>query len=148
MSFWIKSKKEIKCFFPLATKFHYQWNMREISRVIDGVLRTASANYKDVVQIYKLWYHECNRVFKDRLLFAEDIKTWNGVLLAQFKVSFKYDSPNLAEELAEPFIFVPFGAEISDDNPNILIQPKTYDALKTEIAEYLQRYNEEKGDLL
>ena len=72
---YIGFKKGNKCFFPSATKFHYQWNMREISRVIDGVLRTASANYKDVVQIYKLWYHECNRVFKDRLLFADDIKT-------------------------------------------------------------------------
>ena len=142
-----KVKKGNKCFFPSATKFHYQWNMREISRVIDGVLRTASANYKDVVQIYKLWYHECNRVFKDRLLFADDIKTWNGVLMDQFKASFKYDSPTLAEELQEPFIFVPFGQEISDDNPNILIQPKSYDALKNDIAEYLQRYNEEKGDL-
>ena len=33
-----KVKKGNKCFFPSATKFHYQWNMREISRVIDGVL--------------------------------------------------------------------------------------------------------------
>ena len=140
-------RKGNKVFLPSATKFHYQWNMREISRIIDGLLRTASANYKEIPQIYKLWYHECNRVFKDRLLFPEDIKCWNSSIMDQFKASFKYDNGNLAEEFKEPFIFVPFGTEISDDNPNILIQPKTYDILKADIAEFLQRYNEEKGDL-
>ena len=54
--------------------------MRKISFVYDGVLRTASSNYKDVVYIYKLWYHECNRVFKDILLYEDDIETWNGIL--------------------------------------------------------------------
>ena len=142
-----KIRKGNKVFFPSATKFHYQWNMREISRVIDGILRSASAQYKETGQIYKLWFHECNRVYKDRLLFPEDIKAWDIAVLEQFKQSFKFESANLNEELKEPFIFVPFGPEVSDDNPNVLVQPKTYDALKTEIAEHLQRYNDEKGDL-
>ena len=140
-------RKGNKVFFPSATKFHYQWNMREISRLIDGVLRSASSAYKDITQIYKLWFHEANRVFKDRLLFAEDFKAWDISVMDQFKQSFKWDNPNINEELKEPFIFVPFGPEITDDNPNMLIQPKSYDDLKKEIDEHLQRYNDEKGDL-
>ena len=142
-----KVRKGNKAFLPSATKFHYQWNMREISRVIDGILRSASAQYKEMPQVYKLWFHECNRVFKDRLIFPEDIKAFEGAVMEQFKASFKYDSPTLNEELKEPFIFVPFGPEITDDAPNVLIQPKSFDQLRTDILEYLQRYNDEKGDL-
>ena len=142
-----KVRKGNKAFTPSATKFHYQWNMREISRVIDGVLRSASAQYKEASQVYKLWYHEVNRVFKDRLILKEDIKAFESAALEQFKASFKYDSADLAAELKEPFIFVPFGPEITDDAPNALVEPKSFELLKTDIQEYLTRYNDEKGDL-
>ncbi|MGL4948150.1 MAG: hypothetical protein ACRC42_02070, partial [Mycoplasma sp.] len=102
-------------FKPSATKFHYQWNLREIGHVIDGVLRTSSSNYRDSLQVYLLWYHECNRVFRDRLLFMNDMKQFDTIIWGMFAGAFNIGDPNLQESIKEPYIFVPFGPEMTDD---------------------------------
>lgn len=132
-------------FNPSATKFHYQWNLREIAHIIDGMLRTAPQNHRTAGDVYLLWFHECNRVFRDRLLFTEDMKKFDLTITNLFIANFKVEGYD--EGPKEPFIFVPFGADITDEAPNVLIKPKTYDDLKREISEYLERYQEEKGDL-
>jgi len=38
------------------------------------------------VDIVKLWYHECKRVFYDRLINEEDRESLNELLQEQFKV--------------------------------------------------------------
>ena len=71
------------------TKFHYQLIMREIRGVIDGIIRIATSQYNKTGQIYKIWFNECNIVYKDRLLFAEDIKFLGYCCLPKIKQTFK-----------------------------------------------------------
>ena len=136
-------RKGEKCFTPSASKFHYQWNLREISRVIEGVLRTNNSFHKDVDQVYKLWLHECNRVFRDRLIYAEDQKRYDEVAFSIFDINFKYPTANKKDDVAEPFIFVPFD-DILDESDNVLVQPKSYDALRNYIEVKLEDYNNSK----
>lgn len=53
---------------PTPTKTHYLFNLRDISRVFQGMLRA----HKDIANskyfILKLWIHECFRVYSDRLI--------------------------------------------------------------------------------
>lgn len=59
---------------PTAKKFHYMFNLREISKVIEGIMFAQPVNYKDKSDsIIKLWIHECKRVFEDRMINDEDI---------------------------------------------------------------------------
>jgi dynein heavy chain len=60
---------------PTPAKSHYTFNLRDLAKVIQGVL---AADIKTVVQdvdITRLWIHECMRVFQDRLVDKTD-KTW------------------------------------------------------------------------
>lgn len=57
---------------PTPKKSHYTFNLRDISKVFQGI---CSASYKECnskISIVKLWYHEIFRVFGDRLINNED----------------------------------------------------------------------------
>lgn len=72
-------------FNPSAKKFHYQFNLRELSKVTEGVMMADAHNYKNNInRIAKLWVHECRRVFGDRLVFDEDMKKFDEYLGKSF----------------------------------------------------------------
>ncbi|CAM9139333.1 unnamed protein product, partial [Choristocarpus tenellus] len=65
---WMRTKM-----LPSPSKFHYNFNMRELSRVFQGVLRTPKSSLPTEVCLVKLWRHECSRVFSDKLTTLEDM---------------------------------------------------------------------------
>lgn len=60
-------------FLPSATKFVYNWNMREISNIFQGLTRSRPENFTTTISFATLWVHEATRVFCDRLINEEDI---------------------------------------------------------------------------
>jgi len=59
----------IRHLLPTPLKSHYLFNMRDISRVIQGItLATDKIIGKDVNKFTRLWMHEIIRVFGDRLV--------------------------------------------------------------------------------
>ncbi|CAM9240120.1 unnamed protein product [Discosporangium mesarthrocarpum] len=64
---WMRMKM-----LPSPSKFHYSFNMRELSRVFQGTLRTPKSSIPNEVCLMKLWRHECLRVFADKLTTLED----------------------------------------------------------------------------
>ncbi|KAL4171660.1 hypothetical protein KRP22_009750 [Phytophthora ramorum] len=58
---------------PTPQKFHYVFSLRELSRSFQGLLRapleSATASEKTLI---RLWQHESERVFGDRLVSGED----------------------------------------------------------------------------
>eukprot|EP00961_Rhodomonas_salina_P211266 2852996-Rhodomonas_salina.1 len=62
---------------PTPAKFHYLFNMRELSRVFGGLFEAPRDTIKDEVYLVKLWRHECERVFTDKLTNAPD-KEWES----------------------------------------------------------------------
>jgi dynein heavy chain, axonemal len=67
---------------PTPSKFHYVFNMREISRIFKGVLNvrkevinsssTVGSSMKPEVFMVGLWRHECERVFADKMVNNTD----------------------------------------------------------------------------
>ena len=57
---------------PTPSKSHYTFNLRDISKVIQGMLRAGLNELVDKKILVLLWIHETSRQFKDRLL-SEDI---------------------------------------------------------------------------
>lgn len=53
---------------PTPTKIHYLFNLRDISKVFQGLLRSHKDYQNDKPSILRLWIHECFRVFCDRLI--------------------------------------------------------------------------------
>ncbi|KAJ9576326.1 hypothetical protein L9F63_006826, partial [Diploptera punctata] len=57
---------------PTPTKSHYVFNLRDLSKCIQGVLQADSGTLRDPPSMLRLFYHECLRVFHDRLINVED----------------------------------------------------------------------------
>jgi dynein heavy chain len=55
-------------FLPTPTKMHYLFNLRDISRVFQCLLRCHKDYYDSRESLLKLWVHEVFRVFHDRLV--------------------------------------------------------------------------------
>ena len=53
---------------PTPRKIHYLFNLRDISRVYQGLLRAERHKQDTKIGFTKLWFHECVRVFHDRLV--------------------------------------------------------------------------------
>ncbi len=73
---------------PTPAKFHYLFNMRELSKVFQGVILGARDRFNKQADqpfggnvtspegyLLALWLHECRRVFADKLVSYDD-KNW------------------------------------------------------------------------
>lgn len=53
---------------PIPSKFHYTFNLRDVSKVFQGLLMVKPGVVRDVDTSTRLWLHEVSRVFYDRLI--------------------------------------------------------------------------------
>ena len=70
--FWEKIKAKM---LPTPAQFHYLFNMRDLSRVFQGVMLPPDEVISSDAILIRLWKHECERVFRDKLTTNED-KAW------------------------------------------------------------------------
>jgi len=59
-------------------KFHYIFNLRDLSRVYEGLLNTTPDKFPDKASFIRLWRNENLRVFCDRLINSEDQELVGG----------------------------------------------------------------------
>uniref|UniRef100_A0A9J8BJA1 Dynein, axonemal, heavy chain 6 n=1 Tax=Cyprinus carpio carpio TaxID=630221 RepID=A0A9J8BJA1_CYPCA len=57
---------------PTPAKSHYVFNLRDLSKCVQGMLQCEPTTVRDQTQIFRLFCHECQRVFHDRLINNED----------------------------------------------------------------------------
>jgi len=76
---------------PTPSHSHYTFNLRDLAKVIQGILMVEEADLPDAATLIRLWCHESARVFSDRLIDNSD-KTWfttlqKEVLATHFSVT-------------------------------------------------------------
>ena len=70
-------------------KFHYLFNLRDVSKVIQGMLMTRPVSITSPEVFAKLWANEICRVFCDRLINQEDTDWFIEQVMDQLSKNFK-----------------------------------------------------------
>ncbi|XP_066595663.1 dynein axonemal heavy chain 3 [Prorops nasuta] len=141
----------IKNFLPIPAKSHYTFNLRDFSRVINGILLVPASRMTNPDKLIRLWVHEVYRVFHDRLVDDADRE-----------ILFKMVKSTCYEELRQPLekilsslmkenekqitsshirdLF--FGNYIEPDaDPKIYDEVTDLDDLQEKMEYYLSEYN-------
>ncbi|KAK9808985.1 hypothetical protein WJX72_007373 [[Myrmecia] bisecta] len=126
-------------FLPSAVKFHYQFNLRELSNITQGLCRMTKEYFKEPAKVVRLWVHECERVLMDRMVSDTDMVKFNEF---RVNVTKKYfDEVNQTEIEARPLLFNSFMTVGGDDTPIYNTVPG-YEELRKTLTEKLAEYNE------
>ena len=59
-------------FLPIPAKCHYMFNLRDMSKVIQGLYQINRFYCDSKLNLIRVWVHECLRVFHDRLVDFND----------------------------------------------------------------------------
>ncbi|KAH0517950.1 Dynein heavy chain 17, axonemal [Microtus ochrogaster] len=99
-------------FLPTAIKFHYIFNLRDLSNIFQGILFSTAEILKSPLDLVRLWLHEAERVYGDKMVDEKDQETLRRVTIASTKKYFD----DLGEEnlFARPNIFCHFAQGIGD----------------------------------
>ena len=126
-------------FLPSAVKFHYQWNLRELSNITQGICRTLPEFYSNPGDLVRLWIHECERVFSDRMTLIADIEKFDNMRVAVTKKYFE-DQDMEAIEM-RPISYNAFMQHDSQDN-GAYCTVDTYEKLNKTLVDKLNEHNE------
>ncbi|XP_024377701.2 uncharacterized protein [Physcomitrium patens] len=123
---------------PTPSKSHYTFNLRDLGKVIQGVLQADPAQCKEKRVFICLWVHEAMRVFADRLVNMEDQTWFKNNISKQLQVRFDL-SWDFMFTKSKHLIFCDFltpGAE-----PRIYEKVDDISSLQKVAELYLEEYN-------
>ena len=138
---------EGKNFSPTAQKFHYQFNLRDLSRITEGIMLGTILNYNNkMFDVIKLWVHECRRVFEDRLIFKDDIDVFKRCLRSAYEKIIA-DTPYIKDTywdecISDANIFTSFIAVWENLDDKFYLPIKSKEHLNKCLHEKLAEYNE------
>ncbi|KAK5862597.1 hypothetical protein PBY51_017975 [Eleginops maclovinus] len=139
---------------PTPAKFHYIFNLRDLSRIWQGMLNTNSEVVNSVQVLLALWRHESSRVIADRFTMPEDVEWFDQALAELVKEELVEEHKNIAD-YADGLnrFFVDFlrdapeatGEEPDDsdfDLPKVYEPIESFESLKERLNMFLCHYNE------
>jgi dynein heavy chain len=160
------NKVQVKM-LPTPAKFHYLFNMRELSKVFQGLVLCERDRFKTGVEhapfggqvttpegyLIAAWRHECERVFVDKLATYDD-KNWTDQLIQGIiKDTF---GAEMHKQVDERVYFVDFlreaavdgdTGEMLDANPSFYESTVSLDSLKGVADARMQNFNETSKSL-
>jgi dynein heavy chain len=141
---WDKVKRSL---LPTPLRFHYIFNMRDLSRVFQGVMECPVNIVKDETTLIGLWKHENTRVFADKLCRDID-KTFIEKTLMEFCT--QHFGEELTASVKDTPWYCDFQREMEFDEetgeekgaPKIYEPAFSWEHITTKAYEYLKRFND------
>ncbi|XP_061847250.1 dynein axonemal heavy chain 8 isoform X2 [Colius striatus] len=144
---WQQTKTKM---LPTPAKFHYIFNLRDLSRIWQGMLTINAEECSNSTVLLTLFKHECTRVIADRFITPEDT-TWFDKAIT--KAVEEYVDRALTEVLPDEPYFVDFlrdAPEPTGDEPEDFVfqAPKIYEEVPSfemlceKLQMYQRQYNE------
>jgi dynein heavy chain len=131
-------------------KFHYVFNLRDLSKLYQGLLRSRPTIFNTREGFVRLWKNECIRVFVDKLITNEDKKTvevdiLNGIMKETF-------GEDIMKKMNEgDFLYGDFKEsqplEPDFEDPQIYQNMDNFAKVRTKCEEMLEQYNSERAEM-
>ena len=131
-------------------KFHYIFNLRDLSRVYQGLLRSTHKVYGTKDKFVRLWKNECLRVFVDRLVTLEDKKLVQQEKLKEI-IKETFGEEILKKTAEGDFLYGDFKESQPLDkdfeDPKVYQPFESYGVLREKCEDMLSQYNEENLEM-
>nr|XP_057927446.1 dynein axonemal heavy chain 10-like isoform X3 [Doryrhamphus excisus] len=127
---------------PTPAKFHYIFNLRDLSRVYNGLTLTEPERFSTVSIFVRVWRNECLRIFHDRLIDEKDKNLVQGLIKNLVEEHFK---ANMDDVMKDPILFGDYKTALSETEPRVYEDLQDYEASKALFQEILEEYNDRKS---
>ncbi|CAH0400414.1 unnamed protein product [Chilo suppressalis] len=124
-------------FLPTAIKFHYIFNLRDLSNIFQGILFTTGDAIKAQSELIRLWMHEATRVYSDKLVDSIDNENFNKLIVEVIKKNCEDYDENVVFE--KPLIYCHFAEGIGDPK---YFPIRDWPQIKKLLDESLSGYND------
>ncbi|XP_055955514.1 dynein axonemal heavy chain 5 isoform X2 [Patella vulgata] len=135
---------------PTPAKFHYIFNLRDLSRIWQGMLNTESSVVTTPEILMGLWKHECCRVIADRFVNPEDGHWFDKTLKRVVAEDLGEENVNLVNPTLHFSDFLRDAPEATGEEPDDadFDMPKVYEPIESlqqleeRLGFFLQQYND------
>jgi len=130
---------------PTPTKSHYVYNLRDVAKVFQGLSLATPLAIKDEGSMVRLWIHECQRVFQDRLISYEDQDLFISLLKDVLTTVFHKRWDDVVK--VSPILFASFIPVISTEEgrppiPDLYCELADHAMLQDKMMDLLEYYNQ------
>jgi dynein heavy chain len=128
---------------PTPSKFHYIFNLRDLSRVCEGVCLATSDMFSEPSSVLRLWVNEMKRIFCDRLTSVEDVKAVTESITGVVR---EHCSGMEDAAMAEPCLFGDFAHAVDRisegaEDARLYQDLKDFGTIRTVFDGVLEAYN-------
>ncbi|CAB1430530.1 unnamed protein product, partial [Pleuronectes platessa] len=136
--------QRISCnFLPTAVKFHYIFNLRDLSNIFQGILFCTSECLKAPPDLLKIYLHECSRVYRDKLVEEHDFEVFDKLQVDTVKKFYEEIDETLAE-VKEMNLYCHFASGLGEPK---YLAAESWSSLNKTLLEVLDAYNEVNATL-
>ncbi|KAL3988340.1 receptor tyrosine-protein kinase erbB-2 [Sarotherodon galilaeus] len=124
-------------FLPTAIRFHYIFNLRDLSNIFQGILFALPESIRYPMDLVHLWLHESSRVYSDKLMEEKDVELFNKILLDTGKRYFEGIDESIF--IHQPLVYCHFAQGVGEPRYH---QASDWEKLQKTLADALEHYNE------
>ncbi|TNN78182.1 Dynein heavy chain 11, axonemal [Liparis tanakae] len=124
-------------FLPTAIRFHYIFNLRDLSNIFQGILFALPESVRYPTDLVHLWLHESSRVYSDKLMEEKDVELFNKILLDTGKRYFEGIDESIF--IHQPLVYCHFAQGVGEPRYH---QASDWEKLQKTLADALEHYNE------
>lgn len=129
---------------PTPSRFHYIFNLRDLSRIYEGMLLSVPDTFTTGAEFVRLWRHECLRIFHDRLISTED----KELMIARLGELVNERFASVGEAvLADPILFGDYRNSMKEAEAQLYEDLKDFASVKPIFEEVLEEYNMKKKNM-
>ncbi|XP_041519985.1 dynein heavy chain 9, axonemal [Microtus oregoni] len=125
-------------FLPTAMKFHYIFNLRDFANIFQGILFSSVECVKSTQDLVKLYLHESNRVYRDKMVEEKDFELFDKIQTDFLKKNFD-DAEDMLRQTQSLNMYCHFANGIGEPK---YMPVQSWELLSQTLVEALESHND------